>query len=851
MTTEEEIKGWLGKQPQWLQEAANRLVTKGKLNSDDIGDLVELLKAGESDGGAPRTLPAMNSAAMQATDLRLNSIGPVAGIDALKPKEPLTFGGGNLTVVYGENGSGKSGYARIIARACGKTHGAELRPNVYTDSTSRQECTFGYSIGGDEKKTPWLATEDPLRDLKQVDIFDSEAGRLYIEKDSQFSYQPSELVLFTDLVEACRTVEKALSAEQGRLVSALPRLPDKHADTPAGKLYSSIERGAKLADVSAFATWSDADEASLQEQLARVRVADPAAAAAKKRGAKEQIDKIRASLKQAVTALSDSGLASARGLRGDALAKRKRVLEAAGLLSEAAQLEGVGTTTWKAMWRAASNFSTEHAYPSQKFPATQEGARCVLCQQDLEEEGRLRMARFEEFVRDALETEATEAEGDLKQHLDRLPSAPSSESVALASEGSGLPLGLDKLLAKEWSALEVQLEALRSGELPDETPVVSESALLLLTQLDEAADATEDAAKALDLDAHSTGRADALSSAAKLEARKWAAGQFHAIETELDRLTKWGEFDEWKRKTQTAGISRKAGSLSETLISEAYIKRFNEELTKLGARKIKVELVKTATRQGRVRHGIQLLGSTHGKFSASQVLSEGERRIVSLAAFIAEVNGRPNRGPVVFDDPISSLDQIFEEKIISRLIELSSDRQVLVFTHRLSFLGIMRDQAGSKLHDIHIRREPWGTGQPGEVPIFGKNPVGALKKLKGERLVKARKARDSEGEDAYHPLAKALCSDFRILIERIVETVFLADVIQRHRREISTKGKVRRLAVITESDCDLVDEMMTKYSRYEHSQPAEAPVPLPDPAEIDDDLARVIEWHNEFKARVS
>jgi wobble nucleotide-excising tRNase len=203
----------------------------------------------------------------------------------------------------------------------------------------------------------------------------------------------------------------------------------------------------------------------------------------------------------------------------------------------------------------------------------------------------------------------------------------------------------------------------------------------------------------------------------------------------------------------------------------------------------------------------------------------------------------------VFDDPVSSLDQSFEEKVITRLIALSEDRQVLVFTHRLSFLGIMNHLAAAKLHQVHIRREPWGTGQPGDVPLFGKSPVAALNKLKNERVAKARKVRETVGYEGYYPLAKAICSDFRVLMERIVEFVFLADVIQRHRRDVHTKGKLGKLVKISSADCELVDEMMTKYSRYEHSQSAEAPVDVPKPAELEADIARVLDWHKDFSGR--
>ena len=71
------------------------------------------------------------------------------------------------------------------------------------------------------------------------------------------------------------------------------------------------------------------------------------------------------------------------------------------------------------------------------------------------------------------------------------------------------------------------------------------------------------------------------------------------------------------------------------------------------------------------------------------VLSDGERRIVSLAAFLADVAEKPYAAPFLFDDPISSLDHDFEWYVANRLAELAKSRQVLVFTHRLSLIPLI------------------------------------------------------------------------------------------------------------------------------------------------------------------
>ncbi len=63
-------------------------------------------------------------------------------------------------------------------------------------------------------------------------------------------------------------------------------------------------------------------------------------------------------------------------------------------------------------------------------------------------------------------------------------------------------------------------------------------------------------------------------------------------------------------------------------------------------------------------------------------------------------------------------------------------------------------------------------------------------------------------------------TDMRILVERMVEDTLLNKVVCRFRRAVHTQKKIASLAKIKPEDCQLIDEFMTKYSRYEHSQPS-------------------------------
>ena len=86
-------------------------------------------------------------------------------------------------------------------------------------------------------------------------------------------------------------------------------------------------------------------------------------------------------------------------------------------------------------------------------------------------------------------------------------------------------------------------------------------------------------------------------------------------------------------------------------------------------------------------------------------------------------------------------------------------------------------------------------------------------------------------------------------LENIVEKELLADVVGRFRRPVTTQGKLHKVARVQPADCQLIEEMMTKYSRYVHAQPGESPVTLPGSDELEGDLARLREWLAEFSVR--
>ena len=296
--------------------------------------------------------------------------------------------------------------------------------------------------------------------------------------------------------------------------------------------------------------------------------------------------------------------------------------------------------------------------------------------------------------------------------------------------------------------------------------------------------------------------------------------------------------------------------VAEAAITDAYVARFNNELGSLKAKNIKVKLVKTEAKKGKVYHGLQLLDAVDQNVKLDQVLSEGERRIISLAAFLADVADKPHASTFIFDDPISSLDQDFELAVAARLVQLAKTRQVLVFTHRLSLYVALENEAkkmGEDWKDKHhtqkwIETYSGISGQTAEESARNANTTKANNILI-TKLGDAKRKGDQEGSSAYKDMASGLCSEIRILLERTVENDLLNSIVLRNRISVTTDNKLPWLTKIEPEDCHLIDELMTKYSTLVHSQSAENPVEIPAEPELKKDLEALKSWREEFKSR--
>ena len=133
-----EILDWSEGRPDWQRDALLRLVLAGELEDDDIDSLTEICKSGYGLADEQEMIPLgkehLPTNGADTGRVNVDSIYYKRGVNALAEGQTLNFGPG-LTIVYGDNAAGKSGYTRILKSACRARGAEDILGNVLSGTT--------------------------------------------------------------------------------------------------------------------------------------------------------------------------------------------------------------------------------------------------------------------------------------------------------------------------------------------------------------------------------------------------------------------------------------------------------------------------------------------------------------------------------------------------------------------------------------------------------------------------------------------------------------------------------------------------------------------------------------------
>ncbi len=856
----QEILEWSQDRPPWQRDALRRLVLNAELSDKDIHALAEICKSGYGLAEQQEVSPLAKEHVpdrVSGAPVSLISIFHHRGVNALAENQTLKFDSG-LTVVYGDNGAGKTGYIRILKSACRARGQEKILGNVVSGTTPYVPVVaIKYQVGAEPNPREWAGGGGD-EFVSRVSVFDAQCAAVYLTEKTDVAFRPFGLDLFDKLVKTCKAVRTKLESEQ--LLISTNALAALQALVPAGtavaKFLASVSSLTKPEAVHALAQLTPEEEAKLafiEKSLLDLQANDPEKLIRHLTVRSGRVQALVVHLKDVEAGLSEETVKSAF----DARIEARRKSEDAKRLREATfpqgLLKGTGTDSWVALWESARRFSQESAYPENEFPVVEDSAQCVLCQQNLDHDAAHRLKQFESFVVSTIERELRQSNENfvrLRKGFVDLKTTSESVSDALKEIRIEHEVVAD-IIAAALETNECRRQAVVAAITEDKDIAIGCPGLVtVLREAEALAGQIEERIKMLRTNPTDDNRKRMSVEVQELRARKLLAKHQQDVLDDIERRKKYAAYSLCIDDTKTNAITIKSTSVTKSAVSQKLKKNFHDELVKLSFRHVEVELTELGGADGVFYHKLVLTRAPGVELP--KVVSEGEQRCLSIAAFFAELSADDPSG-IVFDDPVSSLDFQWRNSVARRLVQESKARQVIVFTHDVVFLLALRQYAeefGIEPLDQHIRYLSNGAGVCAEelpwVALPVKKKIGHLNNC----WQKAGKLSRDGHQDAYEREAKYLYGLLREAWERAIEEVLLFGVVERFRPGVQTQ-QISKIADISAADCKAVEIAMTKCSTWlpGHDTAAAARALVPQPEEIKEDIGSLDDWVASIRKR--
>jgi energy-coupling factor transporter ATP-binding protein EcfA2 len=847
----------------WQRDALRRLVQKQEIDPQDIEDLYAMLKSshGIADPQDRQPVPLakehLPAQVEGSSPVILRALRDLRHVNRIAPGQKLEFAPNGITVIYGGNASGKSGYSRVLKRACRARDLSEtIHPDAFDAKAAANvpEAMFDIEVGGSVTSLTWKRGETPPDELSTISVFDGRCARAYLDTEQDAAYIPYGLDIVENLAQhVLPKLTKRLSAEIEAINTDATPFADLVGDTNVGKMIASLSAISDPQKITDLATLTNTEKNRLAELDKTLAESDPKAKSTALRLLAQRIDGLISRIDTAITWVNAASIEKLKTCDIEAeRASKAEVAAAAAFRAGEMLLPGTGEQVWKDLFEAARRFSTGIAYPDKPFPYVGDDARCPLCQRMFDQEASKRMQRFDDFVQQNISKVAAEKRQLREKEV---------QKIKLASLGFGLDAAIteeirqwDAILLqaaqdfekkvearKEWLVGAVEEHAWNAPLLLDGDPRVELKSLW--TKLND---------QAGDLDKAGDEKEKKILEAERAELRT-RANLSPRLQTVLDlvqRMQIKKNLTQCKDDLKTKTISDKARDFASQAVTKELENALNIEFKALGVGRIKTKL-NERVEQGKIKHKLVLDLPVIKKLD--EILSEGEQRAIAIGSFLAELHLAGHTGGIVFDDPVSSLDHHLRKNVARRLVKEARCRQVIVLTHDTTFLGELHDEIEQQNVGHLMRHLEWMNDHPGHIcdglPWEHQKCEERLNRLEKEQKILEgswptypNECDRSKIRDQYNHL--------RATIERVIQDVVFNGVVQRYRDWIKvsrlvgavglTTSECSKITRLHKACCDVVDA---------HDPSSAKNAPIPDAGQLGEDIKSLKAVIEAIKAR--
>ncbi|MBA9028740.1 AAA family ATPase [Peribacillus huizhouensis] len=856
MEFNDQIWEWSLVLPKWQNDLIRRLYQKSTLESKELKEVIDNIL--HENGFSERILNIIPLEKGHIPNkhlkdtIKITAIKNFKNIAAIEPEYGLEFSPDGLTVVYGENSAGKSSYAKVLKQACRAVDAkTKIHPNIYNSSQPISTADIYVQQNGIETIINRSVNTAPEQQLTSVSIFDTDCAKVYAESENEVVFIPTEFKIFDNLATHQTEIKQSLLQLKENLMKTLPTFHELSSSSKVKMFVESISYKTEEKDIQQNCIFTKEDQVRLEQISKDLKVlinSNPLKLTQELQRNINDITNLKNNLQYIRKEISFEKVKEFVTLHQQYLDSKATLAALTHEAFEEQPLDGVGSDPWKNLWYSAKQYN-EIAYPEHSFPYVENDAKCLLCHQDLKDESRIRLTRFEEFINDSISQKTAQLDAHRQFWLSKLKSLPftkvtdSSVRTFLNNDSPELDMKVELFIQSAMKVSTVLQNAESDISLSlEDIPGIE---LLPLKQIEEWLESKSiemEHFKTLVQQDNSTdlqAEQNELVSKEKVFKRMEDVYRLAKIRHQVDNI------DKAIKSLDTTKLTRKYNELSSSLLTDKFQSEIEKELKLLRREHI---LFKLNSRGVKGKTTIKLALDSSSKININEILSEGEQKALSIAFFLAEISSITSKGGIILDDPVSSLDHSRRDYVAQRLIQEAKKRQVIIFTHDIVFLHTLQKHA--KLQKVNesycsVRRNGKRAGiAKTEMPWITLSTSKRIKYLKNE-LPKLKKQESQLDPDIYFPNVKTWYMLLRESWERAVEELLLNGVIERFDASVQTQ----RLSKIKFTDelVQLVTEGMTKTSTFVHDESHAIGRIIPSNEEMIEDLKKLEQFSRLFK----